>query len=465
MTTTIDQQIAAIIPLITGKEEKEALIEILEAIHASQEAQKLLNKRSYTTQALNQTQKAVSTQWPSWRAWYQHGRVLYKRKEYKDAIHAYQKSIALNPELAWEKCWDNLRECYDKTSDYIEGWHYYSRLAEEKPYTDWWQAWHCKGLMGYRMVKRFPDEIVKSSVDPTELHESIVNSFTRSIELHHDNQKWIWSSENLKGHLSSVTEIERGLQIFTDLSQRYPNYWILWHDRAWFEMKAKQHEKAVKSFLKATTKQPDGGWFWSWKHLGEIYLTQQNFSEAAKAFEMAIAQVSKINYGLGEGPNLWRAWRGKANALKQQEQYSDAITAYQEAISEAVKNNIKREEMYFSLGECQQLDGRICGAFESYTQTLLLNPNHAAAHESRAGILVVLRRDLLDFLEKRFNLDEVRTLCFRLYVNYDSLPGEGTLGKARELISNREKMSGKDYAPLRDLIAEIEKMRPGVPLP
>jgi tetratricopeptide (TPR) repeat protein len=318
MTTKTDERIATLIGLITGKEEQAALIELLEAIRASQEAQKLLDRRAYA-QALAQTQKAVSTQWPSWQVWYQHGRVLYKSKKYKDAIHAYRKSIALNPERAWEKCWDNLKDSYDRTSDYIEGWHYYSRLVEERPYTDWWQAWHGRGFMGYRMVKRFPEEIVKSFLDPAEVHESIIKSFIRSIELHHDNQGWIWSSENLKAHLIAQKEMDRGLQIFTDLCQRYPNYWILWHDRALFEVKAKQHEKATKSFLEAIAKQPDGGWFWSWKHLGETYLTQQNFTEAANALQMAIEQAPKLNYGLGESANMWRAWRGRANALKELE--------------------------------------------------------------------------------------------------------------------------------------------------
>lgn len=41
---------------------------------------------------------------------------------------------------------------------------------------------------------------------------------------------------------------------------------------------------------------------------------------------------------------------------------------------------------------------------------------------------------LRNILEERFDLEELRTLCFDLDVDYDSLRGEGKAGKARELV-------------------------------
>jgi len=45
-----------------------------------------------------------------------------------------------------------------------------------------------------------------------------------------------------------------------------------------------------------------------------------------------------------------------------------------------------------------------------------------------------LLRDLHKIIKERFNEDELRTLCFYLAIRYDDLPGEGKLGKARELL-------------------------------
>jgi hypothetical protein len=49
----------------------------------------------------------------------------------------------------------------------------------------------------------------------------------------------------------------------------------------------------------------------------------------------------------------------------------------------------------------------------------------------RRGYLVKLHR----ILDKGFDLEELRTLCFELGVDYDDLRGEGKVNKARELIS------------------------------
>lgn len=38
-------------------------------------------------------------------------------------------------------------------------------------------------------------------------------------------------------------------------------------------------------------------------------------------------------------------------------------------------------------------------------------------------------------LATRFDLEELKTLCFRLGINFDSLRGEGLEGKTRELVT------------------------------
>jgi hypothetical protein len=64
---------------------------------------------------------------------------------------------------------------------------------------------------------------------------------------------------------------------------------------------------------------------------------------------------------------------------------------------------------------------------------------------------------LRQILDKSFNRDELRTLSFDLSVDYDNLPGEGKVSKARELIS---------YLERRDRISELvrigKKRRPNI---
>jgi formylglycine-generating enzyme required for sulfatase activity len=62
-----------------------------------------------------------------------------------------------------------------------------------------------------------------------------------------------------------------------------------------------------------------------------------------------------------------------------------------------------------------------------------------------------------EILTQRFNLEELKDLCFRLYIDYESLPSVGKSGKARELISYCQRRSR-----MMDLVLQIEQLRPDV---
>lgn len=61
----------------------------------------------------------------------------------------------------------------------------------------------------------------------------------------------------------------------------------------------------------------------------------------------------------------------------------------------------------------------------------------------------------LYFIDRRYSLDELKTLCFELGVDYDNLPGEGKRGKARELILHESRRRG-----LTRLAALLEREHP-----
>lgn len=61
---------------------------------------------------------------------------------------------------------------------------------------------------------------------------------------------------------------------------------------------------------------------------------------------------------------------------------------------------------------------------------------------------------LFDILHRRFNASELKTLCFRLGTDFDSLPGEGFQDKARELVGHYERRNN-----LEGLANAISEMR------
>ena len=64
---------------------------------------------------------------------------------------------------------------------------------------------------------------------------------------------------------------------------------------------------------------------------------------------------------------------------------------------------------------------------------------------------------LCQILDTRFSEEELRTLCFDLDVDYDSLPGEGKAAKARELVSYLER-----HNRIPDLVELGEERRPDI---
>ena len=52
---------------------------------------------------------------------------------------------------------------------------------------------------------------------------------------------------------------------------------------------------------------------------------------------------------------------------------------------------------------------------------------------------IVERNQLHEILVDRFSIDEIRTLCFELGIEYEELDGDGRTGKARELITYVER--------------------------
>lgn len=69
------------------------------------------------------------------------------------------------------------------------------------------------------------------------------------------------------------------------------------------------------------------------------------------------------------------------------------------------------------------------------------------AEEGANGVRIESLADLRQFIEDWFDLEELRTLCFDLRVDYDSLRGEGKAAKVRELLATL-----KRQRRLKDLI-------------
>lgn len=84
-------------------------------------------------------------------------------------------------------------------------------------------------------------------------------------------------------------------------------------------------------------------------------------------------------------------------------------------------------------------------------------PEHATAARPVPGSRRAYLSQLRQILAERFDLGELRTLCFDLGIDYDDLPGEGKANKARELVAY---LNRHDRIP--ELLRAGEQLRPDI---
>jgi hypothetical protein len=124
-----------------------------------------------------------------------------------------------------------------------------------------------------------------------------------------------------------------------------------------------------------------------------------------------------------------------------------------------LEKQIEQAESEFDAVE-QQLD-ELEAQLERAAST---GPGQAAPPAAPATATRALDREYLirlrQTLTARFDVGELRTLCFDLGVDYDDLPGQGRASKARELIRYLER---RDRIP--DLVSFGGQMRPDISWP
>lgn len=103
----------------------------------------------------------------------------------------------------------------------------------------------------------------------------------------------------------------------------------------------------------------------------------------------ALDQVRLLEDAVKKDPGNDKAWVSLGNALMDASHFSEAIDAYQKALSIDPKN----VDVIVDLGTCYRNAGKPDLAVAEYKKALKLNPNHLNAHRNMG---VVLAYDLKD---------------------------------------------------------------------
>jgi len=141
--------------------------------------------------------------------------------------------------------------------------------------------------------------------------------------------------------------------------------------------------------------------------------------------------------------------RSLAHYLKQQATLGEAFAppAVAHGITEA-RENISRIKQILRSWNVSVEDH-----FDDDGSAPVAQPAEAPRLPSADIDRVKLKQILVDY----FNDEELRDLAFELTIDYESLPGAGKSGKARELVAFAER-----HGRFAEVVALVHRLRPGV---
>jgi tetratricopeptide (TPR) repeat protein len=216
-----------------------------------------------------------------WIAWNQCGWLMWKSGKPLDAIPVLQKAIQFLRDDNWPWCHDNLKSCYydlaEKDAEfYNKGINYF--LGEIKKYPERWVAWNPCGWLMWKSGK---------PIDAIPYFQKVIESVSRT--------QWVWSALDLLDVYRQTNQNEQAYNYYTGLLKEKPDYWEIWHAKAWLEWKYKNNlEEAIRSYRRSIELR-GAGWVWSLVDLGDCLKENGDIEGARQSYKIAAKEDPQHN--------------------------------------------------------------------------------------------------------------------------------------------------------------------------
>ena len=308
------------------------------------------------------------------------GDKLLNAGNYEEAIKLFDEAIKLNSNLAL--AYNDRGEAYRYLGKFYEAVENYNKAIEINPNFDW--PYSNRGVV---------------NMDDYGRYELAIQDFNKALKLNpnyaiaYGNRGWAYY--NLKKYDLAIKDCDKAIKLNPKLSFTYNNRGVIYKT-------LEQYDKAIADYGKAIENNPKHRW--AYTNRAYIYLT------ILKQYDKAIADYTKA---VENNPNHGWAYYYRGLAYYNLGQYDLAIQDYDKAIELNPNNSdaySSRELAYVALGKTQGADsdsaeaneinpalvddplkrgdelfnaGDYAKAVEFYNKAIELDPNNAAAYQSR----------------------------------------------------------------------------------
>jgi tetratricopeptide (TPR) repeat protein len=302
------------------------------------------------------------------------GIVLKAQGKIDEAIDAFTKALALNPNYAgmYHNLGNALRD-KGKIDEAIEALN--KALSLEPQYVE---AYYNLGVTLY--AKGQIDEAIEAftkalSISPNhadiyyslgialqnkgELDEAI-KAYTKALSI---NPNYAEAHNNLGVTLHNKGKIDHAIEVFIKALSINPNYADAYYNLGNALQNKNKINHAMTAYEKAISLDPN--YVDAYNNLGVILKVQGKLEEAIKTYTKALM----IN------PNHAGIYNNFGTALKAQGKLDEAIDAYTKALS----LDLNYTDAYNNLGNALYDSNKVDESLKAYAKALSLDPNHADA--------------------------------------------------------------------------------------
>ena len=285
-------------------------------------------------------------------SWLTYGNQLWRWQQFKEAISALQKAIAIEPELY--QAYYALGLVYSSEGKYQEALQQFDKVIKLKP--NYYQAWREQSEILSKLEK-YQDALIAINKAIEDSDGDLDLYYLRSV-VYIRQKKWELA----------IADYNKAIQI-------NPHYGIAYNNRGVVYDNQKKWELAITDYNKAIQINPDDAV--AYNNRGGVYSDQ-------KKWELALADLNKA---IQINPNYADAYTNRGNVYYKQDKWQSALADY----NKAIEINPNFAKVYNDRGLVYYQQDKWELAIADYNKAIQIDSNYAVAYYNRG--LVYYQQD------------------------------------------------------------------------
>ena len=325
------------------------------------------------------------------KAYYAKGLAYLYLGEWQQAITALLKATQINPNLYYYWRW--LGTSYSQLEQYDRAIFAYDKALEKN---------QNEGTKDFVLYLERADALGKN-----QNYAEAITSYNEAIKI---NPQHPWIYDNRGNIYYLLQQHELAIVDYTKAIELNPNYTDAYYNRGTTYYDLQQYEQALADYTKAIEINPN---------YAEAYNNRGILYSDLEQHELALTDYTKA---IEINPNYAEAYYNRGLTYTDLEQYEPALADY----TKAIELNWQDAEAYYNRGNTYKDLEQYEPALADHTKAIEINPNYAPAYLGLGVVYIQIE----NIEEAKINLEKAQ----QLYISQDNLAGAESITNLLKLL-------------------------------